>query len=512
MSNDEAKEEESRKTKKSVTGTPGFIAPEFIMTGRVDFSCDQYALGAILFQLVTLKNHITGEDGKDLLERTLHGKTERISHAFPQIKIAPALKAIIAKAMAHDPHQRYENIAALSSDLNKFLQAEETDALQDNLWRACVRKLYKHKMRSAVSILALLLVFAGITIASLIQQKQTIQISQQRELTLINFQSALVQRASQIDSHFLKLSNILERYSEKVLFLLESPINPQQTIKFNDYRDFKNEASSIPGHKESKVYKQRISLETGNYKLVPGLSSDDVKDQLTALSPIVDNSLDYISSSEDAIAQLSHEERQKHALNKGFPIRWIYTGLPNGLLINYPGMGNLGENYDVRARFWFKNAQIQDKLFWSAPYLDLFGQGLVVSAIKPLKNKKGEFVAASAIDLTFDYALNTIMAASEDSKTGIRRNRYLINEKGDIILSNLKTMSNIAEAERTQSEIQFKPFPYPHVLKTILQQKSGQIKIEHQGQTKLIGFSPVSTLHWFYVEELNFDSLIKTKE
>jgi predicted KAP-like P-loop ATPase len=101
------------------------------------------------------------------------------------------------------------------------------------------------------------------------------------------------------------------------------------------------------------------------------------------------------------------------------------------------------------------------------------------------------------------------MAASEDKRTGIIKNRFLINDQGKVILSNLKAMSNFEEAEKNKSEIQFKEFPYPQLIKTIWDQKSGQVKLEKDGQTRLIGFSPIPTLSWYYVEELNFDSLIK---
>ncbi len=77
-----------------------------------------------------------------------------------------------------------------------------------------------------------------------------------------------------------------------------------------------------------------------------------------------------------------------------------------------------------------------------------------------------------------------------------------------MILSNLREMSNMKEAEQTKTEIQFKDFPYLHLLTTISKQQSGQIKIDHEGQTKLIGFSPIPTLNWYYIEELNFDTLV----
>ena len=495
--------------KKSISGTPGFVAPEYILTGNVQFASDQYALGAILFQLVTLQGHISGDNEKELLQKTLKGQLEYIHHLKNEIKIPRALKAIIAKAMSHDPKDRYDDVALLAEDINNFLQGRETIAYKDNLSRAVVRSLYKHKVATVLSILSILLIFASITITSLVKQQQASELAKERELTLINFQGGLEQRANKIDVHFSKLSNILQRYADKVSYLLQAPVNNKQEQRFFDYKDFKNEDKHVKGLVPSGLYGHKVSVKSGNYKLAPGLRLEDTKNELLALSPIIDDTLIYMAESSANYDNASkQDELESLALNQGFAIRWVYSGLKNGLLVNYPGMGKLTEDYDVRTRFWFKHSQTQKDLFWSSPYIDLFGQGLVVSAVQPLYSKEDEFLGVSAIDITFDYAYNTIMAAAQDKKSGLIKNRYLINHEGKVILSNIRAMSNREEAEKTQSEIKFKEFPYPQILKTIRTQKSGQVKLESDGQTKLIGFSPISTLSWYYVEELNFESLV----
>ncbi|EDM28586.1 serine/threonine-protein kinase [Lentisphaera araneosa HTCC2155] len=495
--------------KKSISGTPGFVAPEYILTGNVQFASDQYALGAILFQLVTLQGHISGDNEKVLLQKTLKGQLECIQHLKNAIKIPKSLRAIIAKSMSHDPKDRYDDVALLAEDINNFLQGRETIAYKDNLTRAVIRSLYKYKVATVLSILSVLLIFASITITSLVKQQQTSELAKERELTLINFQSGLEQRANQIDSHFSKLSNVLQRYADKVSYLLQAPLNNKQEQRFFDYKDFKNEAEYVKGLVPSDLYGHKVSVKSGNYKLAPGLRLEETKNELLALSPIIDDTLIYMAeSSSNYDNSLNQEELEGLALNQGFAIRWVYSGLKNGLLVNYPGMGKLTEDYDVRTRFWFKHSQTQKDLFWSSPYIDLFGQGLVVSAVQPLYTKEGDFLGVSAIDITFDYAYNTIMAAAEDKKAGIIKNRYLINNDGKVILSNIKAMSNLEEAKKLKSEILFKEFPYPQLLQTIRTQKSGQVKIESNEQTKLIGFSQIPTLSWYYVEELNFESLL----
>ena len=81
--------------------------------------------------------------------------------------------------------------------------------------------------------------------------------------------------------------------------------------------------------------------------------------------------------------------------------------------------------------------------------------------------------------------------------------RYLINKNGDIILSSKLASKQLKKAKRTDSEIQFSPFPFPEIKAYIKQSKSGQFETINNGSTALIGYAPVKTLDWYYVEVIN---------
>ena len=122
----------------SVLGTPGFMAPEQAAGGEVDERSDVYGLGAILGAL---------------LER--RGQPPR------------ALAAIVRRATAADPGQRYPSAAALGEDVRAFL-----DGLPVAAYRAGpLERLGQLASRHRVAILlfsayiimrALILVFRGV--------------------------------------------------------------------------------------------------------------------------------------------------------------------------------------------------------------------------------------------------------------------------------------------------------------------------------------------------------------
>ncbi len=85
-------------------GTRAYAPPEQFGFRQTDVQSDVYALGMILFYL------ITGEDPV----------SESLQCGFPELGFVPALQAVVAKATAFDPAARYDSAADLKQ---AFLQA-----------------------------------------------------------------------------------------------------------------------------------------------------------------------------------------------------------------------------------------------------------------------------------------------------------------------------------------------------------------------------------------------------
>lgn len=100
-------------------GTPFYMAPEQWQEGRVDQRVDIYALGVILYEMLTGDPPFMGE--------TTHGVMyKHLMELPPPIesrnnKLPPSINAVIQQALAKDPALRYEHVAYLAEDFNKAL-------------------------------------------------------------------------------------------------------------------------------------------------------------------------------------------------------------------------------------------------------------------------------------------------------------------------------------------------------------------------------------------------------
>lgn len=100
-----------------IKGTPGYMAPELVDgTGKPGKSADIYALGGILYAILTLDSPLAGLPQPEVLRRTVSGKI--LPPSFYNSQLSPALEAICLKAMALDPAERYQDAMDIRTDIN----------------------------------------------------------------------------------------------------------------------------------------------------------------------------------------------------------------------------------------------------------------------------------------------------------------------------------------------------------------------------------------------------------
>jgi serine/threonine-protein kinase len=92
-------------------GTPDYMAPEQIEGQRGDQRTDLYALGTILYELLTGKPPFTGDSNMVIMAQHLNNTAPRLDHVDPSIPIQ--LAAIVATCLARDPQDRYADMTAL---------------------------------------------------------------------------------------------------------------------------------------------------------------------------------------------------------------------------------------------------------------------------------------------------------------------------------------------------------------------------------------------------------------
>jgi len=101
----------------SLIGTPEYMAPEQIGGAAVDARADVYALGAVLYELVTGCLPHVAESTVALLDRKVHEKVKPPSQRVRKLRLPRYLDRVLLTALATDTKDRYDKIVGLRQDL-----------------------------------------------------------------------------------------------------------------------------------------------------------------------------------------------------------------------------------------------------------------------------------------------------------------------------------------------------------------------------------------------------------
>jgi len=107
-----------------VQGTPPFMAPEQAKNerDRIGPWSDVYALGGILYQILTQKLHFHGKNPRDVMIRCVEEDPIPPMERAPQLHVPEELNDICMRALVRDPEERYRSARALSEEIEGFLE------------------------------------------------------------------------------------------------------------------------------------------------------------------------------------------------------------------------------------------------------------------------------------------------------------------------------------------------------------------------------------------------------
>ena len=151
--------------------TPAFAAPEQLSGGAITTATDIYALGVLLFVLLTGK-HPAGDDTSsqaDLIKAIVEVEPPRPSAEAPaafRSVLRGDLDTIVLKALKKSPDERYASVTALADDLGRWRRHEPISARPDTITYRIGRFVRRNRVAVAVALVVLAALATGLYVVN----------------------------------------------------------------------------------------------------------------------------------------------------------------------------------------------------------------------------------------------------------------------------------------------------------------------------------------------------------
>lgn len=137
---------------RQVLGTPKYMAPEQAQARHDDVgpTADVYALGVILYELITGRAPYDGATDVEVLRQAIDGHLTLPRHL--RIDVPRDLEAICLKAMSRAPERRYRTAIDFADDLRRFIEGKPTLARPLNWLGRAGRWLRRNDQAIALAV------------------------------------------------------------------------------------------------------------------------------------------------------------------------------------------------------------------------------------------------------------------------------------------------------------------------------------------------------------------------
>ncbi|WP_075306246.1 protein kinase domain-containing protein [Hyalangium minutum] len=201
----------------TVMGTPAYLPPEQAAGKAVDERADVYALGAMLYQVLSGQSPYQGKSVQEVLQKVLKEEPTPLAHLQPQVP--EELLTIVSRAMKREPEHRYPSAREFAEDLRRFTSGQLVGSHQYSVWQRMRRfaRQYQAPLRVAVVALAALVAGAVFDYQRVRHERDR---AEEKQVAAEEAERKATQRADELT--IIEARNSLAHSPERVLKLLDS--------------------------------------------------------------------------------------------------------------------------------------------------------------------------------------------------------------------------------------------------------------------------------------------------
>lgn len=129
--------------------TPAFASPEMLSGESVDVTTDVYSIGVLAYLLLTDRLPLTfdGLRSGEVQDHVKNADVPPASVLNPQI--STDLDAILTKALAKEPSERYSSVEGLASDFRRYLDGMPVSVKSPSNWYRARKFVARHRVGAA---------------------------------------------------------------------------------------------------------------------------------------------------------------------------------------------------------------------------------------------------------------------------------------------------------------------------------------------------------------------------
>jgi tetratricopeptide (TPR) repeat protein len=267
----------------AIMGSPQYMPPEQA-AGKIDMidhRSDIYSLGAILYEILTLKRPFEDGDAQAIMTRVIAGSIHPPEQRTPERDIPRELSAVAMKCLAKYRRKRYASVPNLQRDISLYLEGRSVSAAPDTFAQAIVKLIKRNKGISIALAAATVVLIAVVSVAfvrvtgamrrAISGEAQAVTAQQAQRATALSASEQLARQAVRAASEG-RFAEADVRADAAVKVLPDGPwghyalgVVAFEKKDFDGARQNLEKATSLdPSHKPSMLLLSSVMAATGN--------------------------------------------------------------------------------------------------------------------------------------------------------------------------------------------------------------------------------------------------------